>query len=95
MDDMFWYAKGLIALTAVILLFLHMWKNSDEVTEWDQRCRYIVLFGYTMLVAIASPEQASEALPIQGRNIASLVVSAFAVYTAIISMQASKKRKLT
>lgn len=93
MEDLFWYGKGFVALTATLMLAWHMYKNGDEITDIDQWCRFVLLFGYTLLVAVASPDQAQEHIDIQPRNVASLCLSAFGILTAYLSLRASKRRK--
>lgn len=85
--DLFFYAKGVVALVAALLLIHHMNSEWAHIRTLGRRMRYLCLLGYVALTAAASPEQAAEGLKVQARNVTSLLLSLFVIATVVVSIR--------
>lgn len=82
----FFYAKGILALVATVLVIVHMSKAWSTVGSPGRRFRYYALFGYSALVTGASPGQVHAGTPVNWWNLASFFLSGFLVYAMSVSI---------
>lgn len=83
----FYYAKGLTALVATILVIRHMSLAWHGVESRGRRWRYYVLFGYSALVTGASVGQVHAGTPVNWWNVASLFLSGYLICAMWISIR--------
>lgn len=82
-------AKGILALSGVLLLLWHMDHQWPLMTDPAQRARYLLLLGYGVFQAGATVEQLNDVTPLGWRHVGALILSAalaavagYSIYTA-------------
>lgn len=82
----FFYAKGLAALVATLLIVVHMSRAWPTVGSPGRRFRYYGLLAYSALVTGASVGQVQAGTPVNWWNIGAFVVSLFLIYAMAVSI---------
>lgn len=83
----FYYAKGILSLTATVLLICHMSHTWDQVHTWGRRLRYFSLLYFSALITYASVEQVRQQALVDWRNVGALVGMALLIITAVVSIR--------
>jgi len=82
----FYVLKGVLALIGTLMLIYHMHKTWTWVTNWPQRLRYLVLFGFATLLTGASWEQINQGAPVNWRNIGAMLLAVALIVAMAISI---------
>lgn len=88
----FYAVKGLVGIVAVLVLLVHMSLTWPRVGTFAQRLRYLLLLGFVIVVAAASPAQYDSHVPVTGRNVAGFVLAGLAVPVGLISIRQDRRR---
>lgn len=84
--------KGALAILGVLLLIYHMNHEWSHMAHPDQRARYLLLLGYGVLQAGATPEQLEEGIGISYRHLGGLATSIALVVVAVMSIRSYRHR---
>lgn len=87
----FYYLKGVLALTATVLLILHMTNTWPTTATLGQRLRYMSLLWFSILVTYASVEQIREQASVNARNVLSLVGMVLLIVAAVVSLRENRR----
>ena len=87
----FYVVKGLVAVTATVLLIAHMSMTWHRVTTAGQRLRYIALLMLTTLIASGSTAQLHESAPVAGRNVGALLAALLVIVAMVVSIQQDRR----
>lgn len=85
--EQFYVIKGLLALTATLMLIYHMSRTWADIATRSQRLRYLTLLYFAALITYSSVEQAHDHTPVSSRNIFALVGVLLLVYTMFVSIR--------
>lgn len=88
---LFLTVKGVIAALGVVLLLFHMYRESPNMRNLDQRFRYLLLLAYGTLSAYSTTEQIKEDALVTLRHYGGMVLAIGLVLTALYSMSEMKK----
>jgi hypothetical protein len=92
--DAFDVVKGVLAITAVVILVVHMnvvWGH--ELLSPARRARYIALLVGAMTVAYASGEQIRQGAVVNYRNLGGLLFVVVTFVAAVLSVWEARRRR--
>lgn len=88
----FFVIKGVCALTACVLLIIHMGISWQLITQWGQRLRYITLFAFAANVTYASVDQTTNDLVVRGPYATALACIILLVVTMVVSIREDRHK---
>lgn len=92
MGHLFFIVKGVLALTATVLLVWHMARKSEPMTM-GQQLRYLTLLYFAVLVTGASADQTGSHAPVNWYNIGGFVGVVLLILAAAVSLHESRTRR--
>jgi hypothetical protein len=91
--ELFYYAKGVVALGATLLLITHMSRSWGTISTLGQRLRYMTLFYLATLITVRSVDQAHSHASITWSPIAALIGALLLVVTSFVSIREDSPRR--
>jgi uncharacterized membrane protein YhdT len=88
----FYSVKGVFALVAVVLLFVHMRQIRGQVNSLGQWLRYLTLLYVAVLMTGTSLDQFTSDAPINWYNIAAIGFPVLLIVTMVVSIRESRDR---
>lgn len=89
--DLFYFVKGIVALTATLLLISHMSRKWASITSLGQRLRYLTLFYFAGLITFKSVDQAANHDAVTWSAIAAFGGAALLVFTSVVSIREDRR----
>lgn len=89
---LFYHVKGFMALTATVLLVVHMQRTWPTIRTWGQRLRYLSLLAFAGLITYASVEQVQEGVLVDYRNLGGFAAAILLIVAAVVSLREDRRK---
>lgn len=87
LSEEFYVLKGVLGLVGTSLLLFHMARTWNYTAGLGQRLRYFTLFYVSVLITVASVEQAQQGAIVNYRNLGALGFTVLLIVTSAVSLR--------